>query len=459
MMMSAEFMFRMELGLGEQLPDGRRMLSPMELAYAVGFAILDSGPDQELIQAAEGGRLQTKADVEREVRRLLAIQEDPGNRLYQMKHVWWRFKPEKARLLRFFREYFGYAEAPDVFKDNTRALNHYPDLLVRDADQLVLYAIEQDKQVLEFLLTTDKYFVSYFGAEEGYYRWRDSRRNSDNTRIQRKVADERKAGINNPSRYGTQHIAAYGLDPKTWNYEPVQPFKQPVPRAGILTHPAWLVAHSGNFDNDIVRRGKWVREHLLAEVVPELPIGVDAQLSTDKTKTLRERFEMKVYADACWRCHKKMNPLGDPFEMYNDFGQYRNELHYDHEGKIVGSPKELFQIRRQAGLDRNAGKPEYETTSKPVNTTGLLDATGDPNLDGNVEDAIDLMRRLGKSERARQSFVRHAFRFWMGRNETLDDSPTLIAADQAYVESDGSFTELLVALLTSDSFLYRKDTN
>jgi hypothetical protein len=44
----------------------------------------------------------------------------------------------------------------------------------------------------------------------------------------------------------------------------------------------------------------------------------------------------------------------------------------------------------------------------------------------------------------------------MGRNETLDDSPTLIAADQAYSKNDGSFKELLVSLLTSDSFLYRK---
>jgi hypothetical protein len=44
----------------------------------------------------------------------------------------------------------------------------------------------------------------------------------------------------------------------------------------------------------------------------------------------------------------------------------------------------------------------------------------------------------------------------MGRNETLSDSPTLIAADRVYVESGGSFRELMVSLLTSDSFLYRK---
>jgi hypothetical protein len=44
----------------------------------------------------------------------------------------------------------------------------------------------------------------------------------------------------------------------------------------------------------------------------------------------------------------------------------------------------------------------------------------------------------------------------MGRNEMMSDSRTLIAMDNAYVESEGSFKELLVSLLTSDSFLYRK---
>ena len=44
----------------------------------------------------------------------------------------------------------------------------------------------------------------------------------------------------------------------------------------------------------------------------------------------------------------------------------------------------------------------------------------------------------------------------MGRNETLDDSPTLMAADKAYVESGGSMKALIASLLSSDSFLYRK---
>ncbi len=94
--------------------------------------------------------------------------------------------------------------------------------------------------------------------------------------------------------------------------------------------------------------------------------------------------------------------------------------------------------------------------AKPVDASGALVGAGDPKLDGDVTDAFDLVQRLAQSELVRQSFVRHAFRYWMGRNETLKDSPTLIAADKAYVDSDGSFKELLVSLLTSDSFLMRK---
>jgi hypothetical protein len=67
-----------------------------------------------------------------------------------------------------------------------------------------------------------------------------------------------------------------------------------------------------------------------------------------------------------------------------------------------------------------------------------------------------MLHRLGKSQRVRQSFIRHLFRYFMGRNEMLSDSRTLIAAEKAYVENGGSFKELVVSLLSSDSFLYRR---
>ena len=58
-----------------------------------------------------------------------------------------------------------------------------------------------------------------------------------------------------------------------------------------------------------------------------------------------------------------------------------------------------------------------------------------------------MIEKLAESERSEQVFVRHAFRFWMGRNETLNDAPVLQAAHKAYRESGGS----MKALITSAS--------
>jgi hypothetical protein len=203
-------------------------------------------------------------------------------------------------------------------------------------------------------------------------------------------------------------------------------------RVGLLTHPAWLVAWSGNFGNDPILRGKWIREHLLAGSIPDVPITVDATVPEDPHKTLRQRLEV-TRQEYCWKCHQKMEPLSLPFEAYNDFGQYRTE-----EG---------------LGVTKALKKPK-ETA--PVVTSGQIIDSGDESIDGDVRDVHDLMDRLTKSPRVRQSFVRHAFRYWMGRNESFVDSPTLMAADRAYVESSGSFKQMVLSLLTSDSFLYRK---
>ena len=67
-----------------------------------------------------------------------------------------------------------------------------------------------------------------------------------------------------------------------------------------------------------------------------------------------------------------------------------------------------------------------------------------------------MIDRLAHSERVDQVFVRHVFRFWMGRNETINDAPVLQDAWQAYRDNDGSMKAMLASLLTSDAFLYRK---
>jgi hypothetical protein len=91
-----------------------------------------------------------------------------------------------------------------------------------------------------------------------------------------------------------------------------------------------------------------------------------------------------------------------------------------------------------------------------VEASSLIKGTGDEKVDGKVRDALELTGRLAKSRRVRQSIIRHAFRYFMGRNEVLSDSKTLIDAEKAYLDNAGSFDAVIISLLTSDSFLYRK---
>lgn len=438
-MMSPEFLFRMELGLGEELPDGRRMLAPREIAHALSFALFDY-VDPKTLAAADTSKLTTRDDVAREFRRMLN-DPDRGVRGAAGKHLWVTGKGagitnakliEAAypRLLRFFREYFGYLKVEHVFKDDTRHdEQHAPYQLIIEADWFVLGILREDKRVFERLLTDRWYFI--------------------------KPQKSKRPTFTSPA-YNIDKDTAWPESPEGFRQAPVQmPEDQ---RAGMLTHPAWLAAHSGNFENDPVRRGKWIQEHLLAGVVPDIPIGVEAQLPEEPKRTLRQRFEI-VQAEQCWRCHKKMNPLGNPFEAYDDFGRFRTEHLVEKESDhVIASHFEAYsRLRKISWRDSHKkGAPLETFDTIPVDTSGVLSGTGDAQLDGEVSDAIDLIRRLAKSDRVRQSFIRHVFRYWMGRNESLNDSPTLMAMDKAYLQSDGSFQELLVALVTSDSFLYRK---
>ena len=142
-----------------------------------------------------------------------------------------------------------------------------------------------------------------------------------------------------------------------------------------------------------------------------------------------------------------MNPLGLAFEIYDDFGRYRTDESLEHPDNLLSK-----------GPDKAAVHVDLRDTYKtlPVDARGQLTGTGDAALDGEFQDALDLVQRLAGSARVRQSIIRHAFRYFIGRNEMLSDSKTLIEADRAYLESGGSFDAVIVSLLTSDSFIYRK---
>lgn len=524
LVLSTEFVYRYEFGTGAADEHGRSMMSPRDASYALAYAITDSSPDTELQKAAQEGRLNTRAEYEREVRRMLArrdkwtITDETSQALGLNACV----TNQPIRKLRFFRDFFGYPKAMKVFKDDVRfgAGSHEATVsrAVDEADMLVEYILEKDKRVFEELLTTDKFYVYHNGDNASmqatvdtykdtyeYFKkldWKnfkpedllphadfmktkgvkeirdfnpkDPKKTLDMLKMFMKTAEfqfgsgQKNAvpfmfaaygfwhggpvlGRTGQQMRGQQVTTYWNIDFRTWDFPTQQPAKIPN-RKGILTHPAWLIAHSQNLESDPIHRGKWVQEKLLAGSIPDVPITVDAVIDPDHTKTMRQRMEIKTGAQACWRCHQKMDPLGFPFEIYDDFGRFRTEENLEHADNLIKPAPSIHAPAHE--LIFGASLPVYKTL--PVNPKGVLEGTGDTKLDGEVKDAFDLIDRLAKSDKARQSIIRHAFRFFMGRNETLSDSKTLIDAEQAYLKSDGSFDEVIVSLLTSDSFIYRK---
>ena len=444
----------------------RSLLEPRHLARSIAFTLTDREPDAVLWQAVVEGKLTSSEDVRKQVERIL---NDPAI--------------PKPRLLGFFQEYFGYTSCEDVFKDDStisemqliavQGSYFFGGHLARDTDKLVEWVLASDEQVLRTLLTTRKSFICT--PELDNYRTylantaAAKKRDAERAKQAGQPFDETKykvKPIETPPHWIWQQMQmVYGVMPKVeWKKNYPGWFLAPAPngpeitrdewakllpfdansaqRLGILTQPSWLIAQSGNFDNHAIHRGRWIREKLLGGRIPDVPITVNAMLPTEPHHGLRDRMRV-TRDDYCWKCHKQMDPLGLPFEQFDHFGRYR-------EQEIVVDKEKDDAMRA-----KNPTRKVRAMKLVPFDTTGAIEDSGDPELDGPVKGPLELIEKLSKSQRVEQVFVRHVFRYFLGRNETLADGPTLVAAHKAYRDSGGSLKALLVSLLSSESFLYR----
>ena len=518
LILRSEFVYRGEFGSGEADPFGRKRMSPREASFAISYALTDSSPDQELKDAAENGRLHSRDDYRREIERMLNRRDQYYviDEAVQGLQLTASITNLPIRKLRFFREFFGYPNLLSIFKDNKRFGGHYDNSkgrLVGEADRWVEHILKADRDVFEQLLGSNRFYVYHSGDNLAmteasdrirriydYFNPLDWRSFEKEDLLKHKdfLAQVKMRGVDvnqltpsgrrNPIREFKTAMESFSLrfdkgqtaaapyvsfpahgpynastrtglqlrSPEVAKFFNIQlddwdyPTNQPAAvknRRGMLTHPAWLIAHSKNTETDPIARGKWIREKLLAGTVPDLPITVDAVLPEDHHRTLRERLDDKTSEAYCWKCHQKMNPLGLPFEIYDDFGRFRSEESLEHPENLISKGPEKAPVHVDL-------RDIYKT--RPIHAAGHLEGTRDSNLDGPVADALDLVERISGSEIARQSIIRHAFRYFLGRNETLADSKTLIDADKAYIENGGSFDAVIISLLTSDSFIYRK---
>jgi len=395
---------------------------PRQLARSLALTLTDREPDEELRRVVEAGGLRTAADVRVQVQRIL----DDGS-------------IAKPRITQFFREYFDYTPVGSIFKDTKTSREHRIiaincgqgfSQVIPDTDALVAWAVAADRQVLRTLLTTPKVFVL---SQAVHARNQDRERKE----VAKKKDAERAAKEGKPFNADDPKYAPTSVLPgnqwmqwtrqvygfmttdewrRTEEYiknvpsgfvipypptgirltedmfeaaEPEPINAPPGQRMGMLTQPAWLISQSGNFDNHPIHRGRWIREKLLGGVIPDVPITVNAMLPNEPHHSLRERMRV-TREEYCWNCHRLMDPLGLPFEQYDHYGRFRTaEVVYD-DG----------QVKRTV----------------PFDTTGAIEASGDPSIDGPVKDPFELIEKLARSKRVEQVFVRHVFRFFLGRN-------------------------------------------
>ena len=268
LLVSPEFLFRIQADPVD-LPQGvAYRLSDVALASQLSFFLWSSIPDDELLDLAEAGRLSTPAVLEEQVRRMLG---DP-----RAKALVTNFTGQWLHL----RNMQAVTPDPHRFPEFNDTLR---DAFRRETELFFEHQISEDHSVME-LLTADYTFVNETLA--------------------------RHYGI--PNIYGS-HFRRVMLDDPS--------------RAGLLGHASILTVTSDSTRTSPVKRGKWLLDNLLGTPppqppdVPALP-DVDAG---DRPTSVRERLEQHRRNPACASCHATMDPLGFALENFDAVGHWRQE--------------------------------------------------------------------------------------------------------------------------------------
>ncbi len=215
-------------------------------------------------------------------------------------------------------------------------------------------------------------------------------------------------------------FSLYGVTPPA-DHDPTLPVElDPTQRAGLLTQAGVLAVHAHADQSSPVHRGKLVRENILCTPLAPPPPEVDVvPPPLDPNATTRERFDQHRSDPSCAGCHNLIDPIGFGFEHYDGIGAWR---------------------------DIDAGKA--------VDATGELIGTKD--IDGEFDGAPELARLLASSEQVRTCVAEQWFGFAFGRSPAEDDSCSFDTMSAAFAESDYDVRELLIAIVTTDAFRYRR---
>jgi Protein of unknown function (DUF1592)/Protein of unknown function (DUF1588)/Protein of unknown function (DUF1585)/Protein of unknown function (DUF1595)/Protein of unknown function (DUF1587) len=275
----------------------------LDLASRLSFFLWGTGPDEELVNLAQEGRLSDKGTLQRQVRRMLA-------------------DPRSQALARRFAEQWLRLPDLDPMHPDVRLYPDFHDQLKtsmrRETELFFENLVGEDRSALE-LLTADYTFL-----------------------------DERLA-----RHYGIPGVT--GEDFRRVSYPDSM-------RRGLLGHGSILTLTSHAHRTSPVLRGKWVMEVLLGSPPPPPPPDVPeleeaGEAEEGRLLSVREQMERHRANPACHSCHAMIDPIGLALENFDATGGFRikdNGVPVDTSGELYdGTPLESPEDLRQALVDHS----------------------------------------------------------------------------------------------------------
>ena len=257
MLASPHFLYHVELPA-----EGAEQVAPVDgyaLAARLAFFFWQSVPDDELLDAAEAGELDSAEGVASQARRL--IEDQRSTQMVESFFGQW--------LMMGMSQSFD--DIDEQLKDPTLFPEWGPELGAAMRRETMAFAehVVRDGESLETLLT-----ASY--------------------------------------TFGDAEVAAlYGAQPAADGFGRIE--LDPGERAGLLTHASLLAARAHASENSWVHRGKFVREALLCDPIPPPPPGVNMNTANDPNRLTNPE---------CMGCHRRMDPIGLGFEQYDAIGAF-----------------------------------------------------------------------------------------------------------------------------------------
>ena len=316
-LVSPEFLFRIERDPSEGESPGGRTIDSYELAMRMSYFLWSSMPDDELLDAAEAGLAESTEAVRAQARRMLAdpkssaLVENFAGQWLQLRNLD-RARPDGERF-------------PDFDEDLRQAMRKETELFFESV-------VREDRSILEFL-------------------------DSDFTFLNARLA----------SHYGIP-----GLEGEEFRRVSL-PSRD---RGGLLGQASVLTVSSYPTRTSPVLRGLWVLENILGQTPPPPPPDVP-ELEVREGEiggTLRQQLEEHRSNEGCMSCHLVMDAIGFGLENYDAVGKWRTAdggLPVDSSGTLPGghtfeSPDQLRRILAETEADSFA-----RTLSKKLLTYAL----------------------------------------------------------------------------------------